>query len=138
MTSTTGNNGRLGNQIIRNLAVSLIAEKFNLKVDYFNEQGYDVLNLSLESSELKGVIELEDKSINNIMNLLHYSEFFVGLSSGLSWLAWALNKQVVLISNMTNKEHEFQSNCIRIVNESVCNSCWVDPQFQFDNHKLLQ
>ena len=66
------------------------------------------------------------------MNLLHYSEFFVGLSSGLSWLAWALNKQVVLISNMTNKEHEFQSNCIRIVNESVCNSCWVDPQFQFD------
>ena len=32
MTST-GNNGRLGNQIIRNLAVSLIAEKFNLKVN---------------------------------------------------------------------------------------------------------
>ena len=35
MTSTTGNNGRLGNQIIRNLAVSLIAEKYNLQVDYF-------------------------------------------------------------------------------------------------------
>ena len=29
MTTTTGNNGRLGNQIIRNLAVSLIAEKNN-------------------------------------------------------------------------------------------------------------
>ena len=101
-------------------------------VNYFIENGYEVLNLSLESSELKGVIELEDKSMDNIMNLLHYSEFFVGLSSGLSWLAWALNKQVVLISNMTNKEHEFQSNCIRIVNESVCNSCWVDPNFQFD------
>ena len=37
MTSTTGYNGRLGNQIIRNLAVSLIAEKHNLKVDYYNK-----------------------------------------------------------------------------------------------------
>ena len=36
MTST-GNNGRLGNQIIRNLAVSLLAEKHNLKADYFNK-----------------------------------------------------------------------------------------------------
>ena len=35
--TTTGNNGRLGNQIIRNLAVSLIAKKHNLKVDYFNK-----------------------------------------------------------------------------------------------------
>ena len=38
MTTTTGNNGRLGNQIIRNLAVSLIAEKYNLKVDYYNKE----------------------------------------------------------------------------------------------------
>ncbi len=39
--TTTGNNGRLGNQIIRNLAVSLIAEKHNLKVDYFNKDLID-------------------------------------------------------------------------------------------------
>lgn len=37
MSSTVGNNGRLGNQILRNLAVSLIAEKFNLKVTYVNK-----------------------------------------------------------------------------------------------------
>jgi len=40
MTSTTGNNGRLGNQIIRNLAVSLLAKKHNLKVNYYN---YDLI-----------------------------------------------------------------------------------------------
>jgi hypothetical protein len=39
MTST-GNKGRLGNQIIRNLAVSLIAEKHNLAVNYYN---YDLI-----------------------------------------------------------------------------------------------
>jgi len=37
MTTTTGYNGRLGNQIIRNLAVSLIAEKNDLHVYYYND-----------------------------------------------------------------------------------------------------
>jgi hypothetical protein len=36
MTTTTYSNGRLCNQIIRNLAVSFIAEKNNLKVEYSN------------------------------------------------------------------------------------------------------
>jgi hypothetical protein len=37
MTSTIEGEGRLGNQIIRNLAVSLLAEKHDLKVDYYNK-----------------------------------------------------------------------------------------------------
>jgi hypothetical protein len=47
MTTTTGYNGRLGNQIIRNLAVSLIAEKNNLKVDYFNKDLIYKLGINL-------------------------------------------------------------------------------------------
>ena len=41
MSTTTSSNGRLGNQIIRNLAVSIIAEKHNLYVNYCN---YDYEN----------------------------------------------------------------------------------------------
>ncbi len=51
ITSTTGKNGRLCNQIIRNLAVSLIAEKYNLKVDYFNKVLIDKLGINLFSGE---------------------------------------------------------------------------------------
>ena len=40
MSTTTSLNGRLGNQIIRNLAVSIIAEKHNLYVNYCN---YDLI-----------------------------------------------------------------------------------------------
>ena len=41
MSSTiTQKSGRLGNQIIRNLAVSIIAEKHNLYVNYCN---YDLI-----------------------------------------------------------------------------------------------
>ena len=101
-------------------------------VDYLISEGYEVLNLSLDPCGVKGVEELKDKSIQNIMNLIYHCEFFVGISSGLSWLAWGLNKQVVMISNMTNEEHEFQTNITRIINKSVCNSCWNDPNNVFD------
>jgi hypothetical protein len=49
MTSTTGNNGRLGNQIIRNLAVSLLAEKHNLQVNYYNKELISKLGIELFS-----------------------------------------------------------------------------------------
>ena len=39
--------GRLGNQIIRNLAVSLIASKYNLKVDYINKDLINKLGIDL-------------------------------------------------------------------------------------------
>jgi autotransporter strand-loop-strand O-heptosyltransferase len=58
------------------------------------------------------------------MNYIHHSEFFIGLSSGLSWFQTGINKHVVMISNFTEEDHEFTTNCTRIVNKSVCNSCW--------------
>jgi hypothetical protein len=49
MTSTTGEHGRLGNQIIRNLAVSLVAEKNDLKVEHFNNDLIGKLGIELFS-----------------------------------------------------------------------------------------
>ena len=49
MTSTTADNGRLGNQIIRNLSVSLVAKKHNLKVDYSNKELIEKLGIELFS-----------------------------------------------------------------------------------------
>ena len=49
MIQTTGGMGRLGNQIIRNLAVSLIAEKYNLKVNYYNNDVIHTLGIDLFS-----------------------------------------------------------------------------------------
>jgi hypothetical protein len=47
--TTTTANGRLGNQIIRNLAVSLLAEKHNLKVNYCNSDVIEQLGIELFS-----------------------------------------------------------------------------------------
>jgi len=45
---------------------------------------------------------------------LFYSEFFMGVSSGLSWVAWGCGKPVIMISDCTPLDHEFQTNMIRI------------------------
>jgi hypothetical protein len=47
--TTTGDVGRLGNQIIRNVAVSLIAEKYNVLVNYHNKDLINKLGIDLFS-----------------------------------------------------------------------------------------
>jgi autotransporter strand-loop-strand O-heptosyltransferase len=101
-------------------------------IDYLNSNGYLVYNLSLDKYDSINLLEPSDKSIESLMNWLHHSEFFIGLSSGLSWLSWSIGKHVVMISNFTEENHEFVSNCTRITNKSVCNSCWNNPNFKFD------
>jgi autotransporter strand-loop-strand O-heptosyltransferase len=68
--------------------------------------------------------------MNNTMSAISNSKFFIGLSSGLSWLAWALEVPVVMISNFTEEGHEF--SCHRVTNTNVCHGCWNDPQYKFD------
>ena len=101
-------------------------------IDYLISKGYKVVSVSKEVNEFKNMSRISDTSMQNTMNVIHHSEFFVGLSSGLSWLSWAMGKQVVMISNFTAPDHEFTSNCIRITNPSVCNGCWNKPEFKFD------
>lgn len=66
-------------------------------------------------------------SLEETVSYIHHSEFFIGLSSGLSWLAHAIGKPVVMISNFTEDYTEFDlslSDYIRITNKSVCHGCW--------------
>lgn len=78
--------------------------------------------------------------LDETINLIYHSEFFIGLSSGLSWLAHALGKPVVMISNFTEDWYEFDLNekdYIRITNTNVCHGCWNkilnDNQFDKKN-----
>jgi autotransporter strand-loop-strand O-heptosyltransferase len=101
-------------------------------VKYLSGLGYKVVNISKDGDKIDGVINLEDDSMENTMNVIYHSEFIVGLSSGLSWLSWGLGKHVVMISNFTESDHEFTINCTRITNNKVCNGCWNNPMFKFD------
>jgi autotransporter strand-loop-strand O-heptosyltransferase len=77
-------------------------------------------------------------NLEDTINHIYHSEFFIGLSSGLSWLAHAMGKKVVMISNFSDENHEFDLSCDdykRITNKSVCNNCWgqVNKEFKFES-----
>jgi len=105
-------------------------ENWQEVINYLHNDGYEVKNVSLEENPFDNCTPLYDKSMENTIEWIEQSEFFIGLSSGLSWLAWALGKEVIMISNFTQEDHEFK--CHRPVNTNVCHGCWNDPQYKFD------
>ena len=71
------------------------------------------------------------------MNLIYHSEFYIGLSSGMSWIAHAMGKKVAMIANFTEDWNEFDlslDDYIRITNKNVCHGCWnlIGKDFDFD------
>jgi autotransporter strand-loop-strand O-heptosyltransferase len=109
-----------------------LREEWQKLINYYTEQGYKVYNVSKEINPFDNCPQIPDTSMESTMDWIYHSKFFVGLSSGLSWLAWALGNPVVLISNFTEFDHEFLTNCIRITNEKVCHGCWNKPEIKFD------
>jgi autotransporter strand-loop-strand O-heptosyltransferase len=105
-------------------------------VDYLNKKGYKVMTISKQPSALKNVVnKCGDFPIEMRINQIKHSEFMVTIGSGLAWTAWALGKKVVMISGFSKPICEFQSNCIRITNDKVCNGCFNDSRYEFDRGK---
>jgi autotransporter strand-loop-strand O-heptosyltransferase len=108
-------------------------------IDGLKERGYKVVEISkdknirgIDTGDLIGLEPFEDKSLENTMNTIYHCDFFVGLSSGLSWMSWALRKKVFMIANFTEPNHEFNINTTRIFDHTVCNSCWHNPLYRFN------
>ena len=65
--------------------------------------------------------------LEEVINYIEHSEFYIGLSSGMAWVAHALGKPVVMIANFTEDWNEFdlkEEDYIRITNKNVCHGCW--------------
>jgi autotransporter strand-loop-strand O-heptosyltransferase len=99
-------------------------------INYLVNKGYRVINVSLEENDFDNCTQIINHNIYDTMALIDHSDFFIGLGSGVSWLAWALGKEVVMINNFAEEDHEFE--CIRITNKNVCNGCWNNQNFKFD------
>ena len=104
-------------------------------IDKLKDLGYEIAVIQKEPVDpnIQGILDWTgDFPLEQRMNQLYHSEFYIGLGSGLSWLAWAMNKHVVMIANFSEDGHEFSDNTTRIKNTSVCHGCWNNPVFKFD------
>tara|TARA_Y100000592_G_scaffold74035_1_gene115434 strand:- start:810 stop:1706 length:897 start_codon:yes stop_codon:yes gene_type:complete len=73
--------------------------------------------------------------LSEVINYIEHSEFYIGLSSGVAWIAHALNKPVAMIANFTEDWNEFDLNLKdykRITNKNVCHGCWNSKDNIFD------
>jgi len=115
-------------------------------VEFLKQNGYRVICIDQRPVHGHGIMwnhipygaedQTGDKPLQERARWLRHADFFVGLSSGLSWLAWAAGTPTVLISGFTHPTNEF-STPYRVVNYHACNSCWNDPQLRFDHNDFL-
>jgi autotransporter strand-loop-strand O-heptosyltransferase len=111
-------------------------------VDYLKSIGYRVLCIDKERTEGKEWIwnrmpaGVEDFTGNRPLKeriaLLEHADFFVGLGSGLSWLAWCCHIPVVMISGFSMPWCEFPTP-YRVFNPQACHGCWNDINVKFEH-----
>jgi autotransporter strand-loop-strand O-heptosyltransferase len=115
-------------------------------VTFLKENGYRVICIDQKPVHGFGLMwtqipngaedETGDRPLVERARLLRHASLFVGLSSGLAWLAWASGCPVVLISGFTHPTNEFTTP-YRVINWHACNSCWNDPRHRFDHKDFL-
>lgn len=109
--------------------------KWQSVVDYLTELGYDVWWISKEECNLNNVVNLSgDYEIEDRVRQLLGCEFFVGVASGLSWLANACGIHVFRINSWSWGWTEFQENTTIIENNNAgCRGCFNDGSLDKGN-----
>ena len=111
-------------------------------VEYLKRKNYEVVcidkhahfgNSEFVNSVPTNTINRQERTLDQTIATLDGAEFFIGLGSGLSWLAWALRKPVIMISGFSKPYSEFEINCERIFNDKVCNGCYNRHDFDPGN-----
>ncbi|WP_426422613.1 autotransporter strand-loop-strand O-heptosyltransferase [Bradyrhizobium genosp. A] len=115
-------------------------------VAFLKEAGYRVICIDQKPTHGHGLLwnhipygaedQTGDRPLADRARWLAHADFFVGLSSGLSWLAWATGVPVVMISGFTHPTNEFDTP-YRVINYHACNSCWNDVRVRFDHKDFL-
>ena len=113
---------------------------WDIVVDYLKSLGYRVFCIDKNAEETSDGFTIrkpagaEDFTGNRPLldraNMLSHAEFFIGLGSGLSWLADAVNCPVVMICGFSQNWSEFYTP-YRVANRLVCNGCFNDRRISY-------
>jgi len=106
-------------------------------IDYLKKQGYRVLCVDRDKVTVNGIYGnaipygaedcTGDRSLQERIDLISGAKFFIGLPSGLSWLAWGCNVPVVMIAGFTSPGTEFYTP-YRVQQFHTCHSCGNDQR----------
>ena len=104
--------------------------QWQMLVDILTDYGYNVCTISREATHLENVTDWTGEiPILERAAQLYQAKFFIGLSSGLSWLAHSVGCYVYMINTATHDWNEFQDNCTHIGRRDVCRGCWNEHKW---------
>lgn len=99
---------------------------------YLVNLGYKVVNVSLNPPKITNITNVNIKTLEDVQKYLLHCEFFVGLPSGVSWLAWGMNKKVAMISGFSYPWCEFTDKININPENNICQGCFNWKQQIFD------
>ena len=118
----------------------LYPDGWDIVVNYLKALGYRVFcidkyaeltNDDLTIKKPEGAEDFTgDFSITERANMLYHAQFFVGLSSGLAWVANTVKCPVVMICGFSQSWFEFYTP-YRVANRLVCNGCLTDIRVNY-------
>lgn len=91
--------------------------------EWYLGQGIQVYHASKEGHAPEGSTQLPE-DLATVAAYMRSAKHFIGISSGLSWFAWALGVEVIMVSGFTDPYMEFQQDCHYVNNHQVCHGCW--------------
>lgn len=121
---------------------------WNKTIDYLKSLGYDVVCIdkypvfgvegSMNVIPNNCIDRTGDLPFSERINDLVHCDFFIGLTSGLSWLAWGLGKPVIFISGISLPQTDFHTP-YRVTNTdpNICHGCASQSDFIFDKNNWL-
>ncbi|MBR1760177.1 MAG: autotransporter strand-loop-strand O-heptosyltransferase [Schwartzia sp.] len=114
---------------------------------YLKDMGYRVICIDRDKIFRDGHYVLEmpagaedftgNRSILERADMLHYADFFIGLASGLSWLADIVGCPVVMIGGFSLFWCEFFTP-YRVYNRLACNGCYNDLRVDWKANKCVR
>ena len=96
-------------------------------IEYLKNMGYQVVDIDKyaifgngscmnhipeNAIDKTGELPIQDRMVD-----LKYADFFIGIGSGLSWLAWGVGTPNIMISSFSKPFCEMRDNCVRVYNE---------------------
>ncbi|MBR7070455.1 MAG: autotransporter strand-loop-strand O-heptosyltransferase [Oxalobacter sp.] len=93
--------------------------------------GYVWNHIPHDAEDFTGNIPLQKR-----IELIEHADFFIGLGSGLSWLAWGCKVPVILISGFSLPICEFKTP-YRVYSTHGCMGCWDDVNENFDSYDFF-
>lgn len=136
----------IGVQASSNRKAWLYPGGWDIVVDYLKKRGYRVFcidknaeqtNMGLTIRKPDGAEDFTgDFSIMERANMLYHAKFFIGLGSGLAWLANTVDCPVVMICGFSQDWCEFYTP-YRVANRFVCNGCYNDTRVKFIDGQFI-